>query len=216
MVTSAAILAPFCAPLFLSAPPAGAAPSKLIVATGSITCRHLTGTITFTPPMHMHAGQMETTVISFHASACTTKGSNVPSVSGGSVTFTTHYFAVNGCGGLAPGGGGLSGTERWQPSSIAPSTVVLHGYARRANGGAKGLVYANTPGLQQVVVAPAPGEAVSVTGSFAGKASYVVQENQQGSVLAYTDRVTGQLAAECRSSAGLSVLNIVSGVEALP
>jgi hypothetical protein len=67
-----------------------------------------------------------------------------------------------------------------------------------------------------VIVAPAAGKTVSVRGSFAGKASYVPQENLHGSILVYTDRVTGQLDAACKSPAGLSVLNIVSGVETLP
>jgi hypothetical protein len=94
--------------------------------------------------------------------------------------------------------------------------VVAQGFSRRAHGGASELVYSNEPGLQQVIVAPAAGKAVSVTGSFAGKASYVAQENQHGSILAYTDRITGQLGAQCKSPAGLSVLNIVSGVETPP
>ncbi len=57
---------------------------------------------------------------------------------------------------------------------------------------------------------------MSVTGSFGGKASTIEQENLHGSILVYTDRITGQLDAECKSPAGLSVLNIVSGVETLP
>ena len=89
MVPSAAILASFCTPLVLSAPPAAAAPTKLTVATGSITCRKLTGTITFTPPMHLRLSQMETSVISLHASACTPNNSNVAHVSGGNLTFAT-------------------------------------------------------------------------------------------------------------------------------
>jgi hypothetical protein len=98
----------------------------------------------------------------------------------------------------------------------SPSTVVAEGFARRANGGASGLVYSSQPGRQQLIVLPAPGKAVSVTGSFAGKSSYIAQENQHGSILAYTDRTTGQLDAACKSLGGLSVLNIVRGAETLP
>jgi hypothetical protein len=157
---------------------------------------------------------MVTRVISLHASACTINNSNVAHVSAGDVTFTTHNI-INGCS--AEQGLALSGVERWQPSSIAPSTVVAGGLARRASGGASsGLVWSSTPGRQQVLVLPAPGKAVSVTGSFAGKANAVGQENLHGSILAYTDRITGQLNAACKSLAGLSVLNIVSGVETLP
>jgi len=214
VVPSAAILALFCAPLVLSAPPAAAAPTKLTVATGSITCRKLTGVVTFTPPVHVRLSQRETSAISLHASACTTNNSNVAHVSAGNLTFTTHG-TVTGCSGLGQGRA-LSGIERWQPSSIAPSTVVAEGFARRANGGASGLVWSSTPGRQQVLVLPAASKAVSVTGSFGGKASTIEQENLHGSILVYTDRITGQLDAECKSPAGLSVLNIVSGVETLP
>jgi hypothetical protein len=156
---------------------------------------------------------MITTVISFHATACTTKNSNVAHVSSGNFTYTARG-RINGCQNLS-GKGVLRGTETWLPSSIAPSTVVLQGLARRANGGTRGLVYANTPGRQQVIVAPA-GRAVSVTGSFPGKASYVSQENLKGSIVAYTNLTTGQPHAECKSPAGLSVMKIVSGVETLP
>gem|GEM_PF-2751778 len=214
MVTSATILASFCAPLVLSAPPVAAAPTKLTVATGSITCSKLTGAISFTPPIHLGLSQMETSATTLHASACTTKSSNVAHVSGGNLTFRTHGV-VKGCSGLGQGEV-LSGIERWQPSSIAPSTVVADGFTRRANGGASGLVYSSKPGRQQVIVLPASGKDVSVTGSFGGKASYTAQENQHGSILAYTDRITGQLDAECKSPGGLSVLNIVSGAETLP
>lgn len=211
---SAAILAWSCAPLVLSAPPSAAAATKLTVATGSITCRKVTGTVTFTPPVHLHLSQTGTSVISLHASGCATKNSDVAHVSAGNLTFTTHG-TVKGCSGLGQVKA-LRGIEKWQPSSIAPSTVVTEGFARRANGGASRLVWSSTPGRQQVIVLPAAGKAVSVTGSFAGKASTIVQENLHGSILAYTDRVTGQLDAECKSPAGLSVLNIVSGVETLP
>ncbi|HYA44795.1 MAG TPA: hypothetical protein VED59_04250, partial [Acidimicrobiales bacterium] len=129
--------------------------------------------------------------------------------------FTNHGEVNAGCSGLQQGRA-MSGVERWQPSSIAPSTVVVEGFARRANGGAGGLVWSNTPGLQQVFVGPAGGKAVSVTGSFPGKASYAIQENLKGSIVAYTDRITGQFLAECKSPAGLAAVNIVSGVETLP
>ena len=213
MVTCAAILASFCVPLVLSTRPAAAAPTKLTVATGSITCRKLTGTITFTPPMHSGVNAMETRAISLQVSACTTKNSNVAHVSGGNLTVTARS-AVEGCS--AEETEVLTGVERWQPSSIAPSTVTVEGFARRANAGAKGLVYSNTPGLQQLIVVPAAGKSVSVRGSFAGKTSYISQENLRGSILAYTDRITGQLHAECKALAGLSLLSFVSGVETLP
>jgi hypothetical protein len=156
---------------------------------------------------------METRVISLHASDCTTKKSNVADVSSGDVTFTAHYEA-NGCSGGDPLA--LIGTETWQPSSVAPSTLVLKGFSRRASGSAKGLVYSNTPGRQQVFVVPEGSKTASVKGSFAGKSSYAVQENQHGNIVAYAAQITGQPDAACKSPAGLSVLTIVSGVETLP
>jgi hypothetical protein len=156
---------------------------------------------------------MITRVISLHASDCSTKNSNVADVSSGNVTFTTHY-ATKGCSG--GDGLALSGTETWQPRSIAPSTVAAGGFVRRANGGGKGLVWSSTPGRQQVIVIPTSGKAVSVRGSFAGKASYSAQENLHGSILAYTGWTTGQPDTACKSPVGLSAVDIVSGVETLP
>lgn len=214
MVQFAAIMTSLCAPLVLSAPPTAAAATKLTVATGSITCRKLTGGITITPPVRNGVDQVVEIVLSFHASACTTRSSNVALVNRGNMTLRARG-PVHGCS-VAEGQLLLSGTERWQPGTIAPSTVIAEGITRRANGGASGLVFSSTPGRQQVIVAPAAGKTMSVRGSFAGKASYVSQENLDGSILAYTDLVTGQLDAECKSPAGISVLNVVSGVETLP
>lgn len=212
-MASSVMLASLFAPPALNASPSAAA-ANLNAATGSIICRKLTGAITFTPPMRQGTDGLITTVISFHASACTTKNSNVTHVSSGNFIDTTRS-RIDGCQNVG-GNSVLKGTETWLPSSIAPSTVVLEGLARRANGGTSGLMYASTPGRQQVIVAPAAGHAVSVTGSFPGKASYVAQENLQGSIVAYTNLTTGQPHAECKSPAGLAVMKIVSGVETLP
>lgn len=210
-MSSAVILASLCVPPALNAPQAAAAPTKLTVATGSITCRKLTGSITFTPPVRTHVDQNDTRVVSVHVSACTTKNSNVAHVSGGSLTVTLHG-PVQGCS--AEERGLLTGTERWHPSSIAPSTAAWEGYTDRG-AGAAGLVYSNG-GLDKVIVAPAPGNSVSVTGSFAGKASYAAQENLHGSIVAYTDQTDRQFRAECGSVAGIAEVNFVSGVETLP
>lgn len=211
--SSTAVLLVLCTLPTLSPAPAGAAPSGVTVATGSITCRSLTGSVTFTPPVRQRVRQMDTSVFSLHASDCTTKGSNVARVSGGSLSITNRDVVV-GCSGLL-NSKLITATERWQPSSVAPSNLFSEEWTQRGNGGAKGLLYSNGP-LEQVMVFPAPGNAFWATGSFAGRVSYSVAENLHGSIIAYTNRTFTQLRDECNSVAGLSGFDIVSGVETVP
>jgi hypothetical protein len=93
--------------------------------------------------------------------------------------------------------------------------VVSQDYTDRAYTGGKGLVYTSkTPGIL-VIVFPAPGNAFSVTGSFAGKVSYHPQENLQGSLVAYTNFLTGvKFLHQCK--AGISSVSVGHGVETLP
>ena len=213
VVLPTVILALLCAPLVLSAPPTGASPTKLTVATGSITCRQLTGTITYTPPLHFE-GQTDDDTRHLAARQ------------------RLHHTQVHRCrreqwrrhlhGPLRSQRllrWGRACPKRHRDVATRPGSPLdpaNGGFARRANGGAKGLVYASTPGRQQVIVIPQEGKTVSVKGSFAGKASYAIQENLHGSIMAYSDLITGQPDAACKSRAGLSVTNIVSGVETLP
>lgn len=183
------------------------------VATGSITCTQVAGTIGFSRPVRSKVVQKDTLTLSVNVGGCKTQHSNVSHVAGGKLILkvTTE---VSGCpaGGI---GADLTGTETWQSGSIAPSKVVSQDYTDRAYTGGKGLVYtSSTPG-QFVVVFPAPGNSFSVTGSFAGKARYQSQENLKGSLIAYTNLTTGVIrTTACKT--GISSVSIVHGTETLP
>ena len=187
------------------------------VATGTITCTRLSGTITFNPPVRLNLRQKDTITISVVAADCKTHDSNLKFVAGGALTVksTTMVDGIPFEGGLP-----LKGTETWKaPSAIAPSEVVLSGYSERANGGTQGLVFTSSKPQGRVIVLPAGGNSVSVAGSFAGKASYPNQENLHGSVVAYLNSMTGhtgcRLTKTCQSVT-VSRVSIVQGVETLP
>jgi hypothetical protein len=187
------------------------------VATGSITCTRLSGTMTFSPPVRLNLRQKDTITVTVVAGDCKTHDSNVNFVAGGTLTVKSTAM-VDGI----PFGGGfpLTGAETWKaPSAIAPSEVVLSGYSERANGGTQGLVFTSSKPQGRVMVMPAGGNSVSVAGSFAGKASYPNQENLHGSVVAYLNSLTGhtgcRLTKTCQSVT-VSRASIVRGVETLP
>jgi hypothetical protein len=202
-----------CTPGILAGPALAPAKHDRTVATGTITCTKVTGIIGFSSPVKAHVVQKDTLTISVNVGGCKTQHSNVAHVTGGKLTLTVTTV-VHGCpaGGV---GADLAGTETWQPSSIAPSHLVSQDYASRDYTGGKGLVYhGKTPGIL-VLVFPAPGNSFSVTGSFAGKASYHPQENLKGSLVAYTDVMTGiKFLHTCNS--GISAVSIGHGVETLP
>ena len=202
-----------CAPGIIAGPALAPAKHDPTVATGTITCTQVAGIIGFSSPVKAHVVQKDTLTLSVNVSGCKTQHSNVAHVAGGKLTLTVTTV-VHGCpaGGV---GADLAGTETWQPSSIAPSQLVSQDYTNRDYTGGKGLVYhSKTPGIL-VIVFPAPGNSFSVTGSFAGKVSYHPQENLQGSLVAYTDVITGtKFLQTCKT--GISVVSIGHGVETLP
>lgn len=187
------------------------------VATGTITCARLSGTIMFSPPVRLNLRQKDTITITVRAGACKTHNSNVKFVAGGTLTLkvTTMVDGIPFEMGLP-----LTGTETWEtPSAIAPSEVVSSGYSERANGGAQGLVYTSSKPQVRVIVLPGGGGSFSATGSFAGKASYPNQEDLHGAVVAYTNSMTGhtgcRLTKTCKSVT-VSGVSIVQGIETLP
>ncbi len=203
-----------CAPGLLAGPVLAPAKHHPTVATGTITCTQVTGIIGFSSPVKAHVVQKDTLTVSVDVGGCKTQHSNVAHVAGGKLTLTVTTV-VRGCpaGGV---GADLTGTETWQPSSIAPSQLVSQDYTDRAYTGGKGLVdTSKTPGIL-VIVFPAPGNSFSVTGSFAGKVSYHPQENLQGSLVAYTSLMTGVLHTKACQTTGISAISIGHGVETLP
>ncbi|HXZ83818.1 MAG TPA: hypothetical protein VED84_08840 [Acidimicrobiales bacterium] len=214
-ILSSAAIAVLCVPGIVAGPALVPAKHDPTVATGSIICTQVAGIIGFSSPVHAKVVQMDTLTISVDVAGCKTEHSNVAHVAGGKLTLKVTTM-VHGC--PADGvGADLTGTETWLPSSIAPSRVISEDYSSRVYAGGKTLVYSskNTSGLL-VIVFPAAGNSFSVTGSFAGKASYQPVENLHGSLEVYTNWLTGPMHSQACKTAGISAVNIERGVETLP
>jgi hypothetical protein len=160
------------------------------VATGTISCK-LTGTATFSPPLQKGGASAETRTFSVQASDCTTSGSDVSYVAGGTITGTTH-MATNKCvSGLTSVTGGVTATITWSPSSIQPTVATFSGSAIGTNG-------AGEAGF----VLPNPGGTASVTGSFAGS-----DNGAATTASLYTTMTESQILSTCDASSGLSSLS---------
>jgi len=169
----------------------------------------------FSSPVRAKLVQKVTATLSVSVAGCKTQHSNVAHVTGGKLTLKVTTM-VHGCPGDGIGAN-LTGTESWLGSSIAPSQVVSEDYNSRVSTGGKTLVFhdKNTSGLL-VIIFPAAGNSFSVTGSFAGKASYPSEENLHGSLIVYTNWLTGPLHPDACKTTGISSINIVRGTETLP
>lgn len=167
---------------------------KVVVASGSITCTKVTGSIRFRPAVHHIGTQRETQTVTFRASKCTTRGSNVKHVTSGSLTVVVHRSS-NSCISL------LSsehprGTGTWSPKSVHSTTASFTGFA---------FVSSKTGDVGFRV--PNAGGSAKVTGSFAGK-----DHGKHSTATVYTNLTPGQFRSACLSSNGLSAQAIVSGV----
>jgi hypothetical protein len=208
-------MALLCVPGSVAGPALAPAEHHLTIATGSITCTQMGGTIVFSSPVRAKLVQKVTLTVSVDVAGCKTQHSNVAHVAGGKLTLKVTTM-VHGCPGDGIGAD-LTGTETWLGSPIAPSKVVSDDYSSRVFAGGEGLVFhnKNTAGIL-VFILPAAGDSFSVTGSFAGKASYPSAENLHGSLIAYTNWLTGPLHAQECKTVGISSVNIVRGTETLP
>ncbi len=177
-----------------SAAASGLGSPKGVVATGSVTCTHVTGSITFTPAVRHIGTTPETQVITVHASGCSTKGSNVKRVASGTLVVTLQRPS-NSCVGLLftqlP-----KGTGTWKPSSIHRTTASFSGF---------GFVYATSGDVG--ITVPNKGGSSTVTGSFAGR-----DRGRRSTATIYTNMTPDQFRNACLSPAGLSRQLIVSGV----
>lgn len=189
--------------------------SQLIVATGSVTCQQLTGTITFTPPVIKGGKQPLTLTVAIHASDCSTSHSDVAHVSGGNLTVVSHR-ATNGCGKLQSGQTAGTSTEKWLPSSIAPTHVsysaVYTGFngPRPSNEQADVGLWSGTVQVAGIARGVAFGLVIA-KGSFAmGTPS----ESMAGIVMSTSTTLT-EFRTACLSPAGLNQLSVVTGSEKL-
>ena len=167
--------------------------SRVTVATGSVVCNKMVGTVTLSPPDQRGGTTPETQVFSIHATGCRTAKSNVSHVNGASLTATLHR-ATNACSGLE-GSALFSATFAWSPKSIHDTVATFSGVTYvHNNAGDVGFTIPNTGGT------------VSLKGSFAGK-----DHAAQSTITAFTNMTLGQFIAACDSTAGLSRYSIVSG-----
>ncbi|MFI5034990.1 MAG: hypothetical protein ACHQFZ_02155 [Acidimicrobiales bacterium] len=194
VIVTAVVALSVVSPLAGSSAASTARKAHLVVATGSVTCTKVTGSITYRPPIH-HVGTVpETQVFTFHASRCSTKGSNVHRVSSGSLTASVHR-PLNSCIDLLVHAKLSSGTGTWIPKSIHPTTAHFSGFA---------FVY-NAAGDVGFAL-PNPGGTATVRGSFAGR-----DHGARSTVTVYTNFTPAQFRDQCLAPAGVARESLVSG-----
>jgi hypothetical protein len=169
--------------------------AKVVVATGSITCRKVAGTITLSPPDRKGGTQPETMVWKITASGCTTIKSNVKHVTSGTVKAVVHE-ATNACGGLVYSRS-LHATIVWSPKSVHSTSGTFSGFTFVRNKlGEEGFTMPNTGGT------------ASVKGSFAGK-----DHGARTVITLYSNLTLAKFATACESKAGLAGYKIIGGAE---
>ena len=172
--------------------------SSAIVATGTITCGDITGTVSFSPPLTATGTSAERASISLTATGCTIGGgSNASHVGNGKIN-SSLSVPSNACGNLLnpqP----ISVDVAWTPASIHPSSIKVSGYSIGASpSGGGGFTLPNNGGTTQVA------------GSFAGS-----DRGASSTAAIYSDEGAGQLVAACGSAAGLASITVSSGHLAL-
>ncbi len=190
-----ALLASACS----SSPKAAPATTTTTVtlATGGVTCTNLTGSLTFSPPLTTKGGSAESTAIALNSTGCSTKGSNVANVTGGTASATISS-PTNSCASLITSRA-LAINITWAPATTRPSVLTFSGY-----GGTTG-----TSGGEGFKL-PGAGDTAKVTGSFAGS-----DHGASSTAVAVSGETTTQLLAVCGSPSGLTSIQVTSGSVAL-
>ncbi len=170
-----------------STTPTASAP-KVVVATGSVTCTTLTGTVSFSPPLTDSGTSPGTTSITVTSSGCTAAGSDVATVTGGTGTASVSN-AKDSCSSLLTPQP-LTFDITWSPATIHKSVVTFSGYSIGASG----------------FTLPASGGNVKVAGSFAGP-----DHGASSAATANSSEDAQALLAACGSSAGLASIPVTSG-----
>jgi len=175
-----------------SSPNASPATTALTLARGGLSCTTITGSLTFSPPLTTKGVSPESTAIALTATGCTTEGSNVTNVTGGSGS-ATITSPTNSCTGLL-NSRAIKIDLAWTPPTIRQSVLTFSGYAGASSSGNEGFTLPNAGGTAKV------------TGSFAGS------DHGAGSTAATFSNQTGmQLLTACGSSSGLTSLQVTSG-----
>jgi hypothetical protein len=180
------------------APPAGAS-NRAKIATGSVHCSDVTGTILYSPAIH-HVGTgpgIQKFII--HVSGCATTGSNVHRVSGGTLIGSIRR-PVNSCLELlAPVTSQPPVAINWKPSSIKRSLIDFSGFA-----------YVLGPMDHVGFRVPPTGGTATVAGSFSGH-----DHGARSTATLYTNTTAQQFEAACVAPAGVARQAIVSGTATL-
>jgi len=190
LLTALLVLA--VAPLVGPATPSSAK-ARVVVATGSVTCTTITGTVTFSPPVRHVGTRPETQTVSIRASHCRTSKSNVARVTGGRLVAAIHRPS-NNCSDLLVAESPKS-TGTWTPSSVHSTTASFSGFSFVTNGvGDIGFTLPNAGGKARV------------TGSFAGK-----DHGARSHATVYLNMTAHQFVAGCLSAAGVAREVIIGG-----
>jgi len=176
------------------------------VASGSIHCSAVKGSVDFQPPLDSTGGSAERVTVKARLSRCFTTGSSVRAVSAGTVT-STILVATNACSGLLQFPSSLGGVStplssrrvvvdtKWHPASIAPTTAIFSGFSVTTNdSGSPGFAF------------PGVGHQAKVTGSFAG-----TNRGALSTAVVFTNQGVDELAAECSRPSGMASIELSSG-----
>jgi len=174
-----------------SSPTSSAPP--VVVATGSVSCTGVTGSVSFSPALTKTGTSPESATISVTSAGCTTSGSDVHVTSGaGTATLSDPN---NSCTGLITPRQ-LTVDITWTPPTVHSSAVTFSGFTVATNG----------PGGGGGFTLPSASGTAKVTGSFAGS------DHGAGSTSAvYSSDTVTQLLAACGSAAGLATIPVTSG-----
>ena len=169
--------------------------AKMVVATGSIICNKVSGSVTYHPAEHHVSTGPVRIVFVFHASHCTTKDSNVKNVTGGSLSEVVTK-PTNACA------SGISSHPVHATGTWTAKNVRLHS----TTGTYSGFDFVIATNGDVGVVIPNSGGTAHITGSFAG-----TNHGATSKVVSYINLTATEIRAACLSPRGLSSVRITSG-----
>lgn len=178
--------------------PTGSASAANPPAPGTNTCTHITGKITFTPPLTLSGNaNSEVTKTRTTSTGCTVSTGKAPTrgVTTSTITKTTTNNTANSCTGLETSVPVTEHTVWTHTPAIANSTVKFSGLmTATSTSGDAGFTLPNTGGT------------ASVTGSYPG-----TDHGKTSTATVYTNMTAAQIATLCTSATGVASLTIASG-----
>jgi hypothetical protein len=177
--------------------PAGATHAKVVVATGTISCSKVSGSITFHPAEHHVGTRPERIAVVFHTSHCVTTGSNVKSVTGGSLSEVITRPTNECASSLAIFSHPVHATGTWTAKRMR-----LHS----TTGTFSGFAFTFATNGDVGVVIPNEGGTAHITGSFAG-----TNHGASSTAAGFINLTALEVRAACKSPQGLPLLRITSG-----